>query len=95
MLLDIDKVVHFRVQIEMWQAAYEKIFGITSHGSFEDGNMLEITPLPPPPHTPHIKGKEILKQKGKQRSTRQILVLPRRTLTQVSLVLKHKKISNR
>ena len=60
--------------------------------------MLEITPPPPPPppppthtHTPHIKGKEILKQKEKQRSTRQILVLPRRTLTQVSLVLKHKK----
>ena len=52
--------------------------------------MLEIT-TPPPPPTPHIKGKEILKQKEKQRSTRQILVLPRRALTQVSLVLKHKK----
>ena len=26
-----------------------KIFGITSHCSFEDGNMLEITTPPPPP----------------------------------------------
>ena len=75
----------------MWQAAQEKIFGITFHCSFEDGNMLEITTPPPPPH-PDIKGKEMLKEKEKQRGTRQILVLPRRALTQVSLVLKQQKV---